>query len=102
VEALAAPVAGRRAGRTGIVAGWSINELDPASRNRVLPLLLKAARQGAPVLIIEPIARGISPWWDDWARAFIGAGGRADEWKFEVRLPAQLAAIDAGAGFQRE
>lgn len=87
---------------TGIIAGWSINELDAASRERVLPALLAAATRGASVLIIEPLARGVTPWWDDWAKAFAAVGGRADEWKFAVSLPPQLARIDETAGFSRE
>jgi hypothetical protein len=96
------PAGARGTGRMGIVAGWSINELDPASRDRLLPLLLAAASRGAAVLVIEPLARGVTPWWDDWAEAFAAAGGRADEWKFEVPLPSRLAAIDESAGFRRE
>jgi hypothetical protein len=92
----------RGSARTAIVAGWSINELDNASRERLLPLLVAAASQGAAVLVIEPLARGVTPWWDDWAEAFSAAGGRADEWKFDVALPPPLARIDDTAGFSRE
>jgi hypothetical protein len=88
--------------RTGIIAGWSINELDAQARGRLLPALLKAANRGAEVLIIEPLARGVTPWWDEWADAVTAAGGRADEWKFDVPLPARLAEIDDSAGFSRE
>lgn len=96
----AAPARGKL--RVGIAAGWSINELDPASRHSLLPLLVAAADRGATVLIVEPLARGVTPWWDDWARVFVAAGGRADEWKFDVPLPSRLAAIDESAGFRRD
>ena len=105
LEALVSPAATRGArgsSRTAIVAGWSINELDNASRERLLPLLVTAANRGAKVLVIEPLARGVTPWWDEWAEAFGAAGGRADEWKFDVALPAPLARIDDTAGFSRE
>jgi hypothetical protein len=59
---------------------------------------MKTAQAGAPVLIIEPIARRISPWWEEWARDWEDAGGRADEWRFQVDLPERLALMDRAAG----
>jgi hypothetical protein len=50
------------------------------------------------VLVLEPIARGITPWWDQTADRFEAAGGRADEWSFEVELPASLRLFDKAAG----
>jgi hypothetical protein len=99
-ERLERPRAG--AARTAFVAGWSVNELDTPHRQRLLPALIRAAGRGSPVLVIEPLARGVSPWWDDWARAFVTAGGRADEWKFNEALPPRLAELDEAAGFHRE
>jgi hypothetical protein len=87
---------------TAVVAGWSVNELDPAARSRLLPALLAVMRRGAGVLLIEPLARGATPWWRDWADAFRSAGGRADDWKFDVALPERVARIDEAAGFRRE
>ena len=89
-------------GRTGVIAGWSMNELVPATRRVLESSLLRLAHAGAAVLVIEPLARRVTPWWDEWARAVVSAGGRADEWKFDVALPPRLAAIDEAAGFQRE
>ncbi len=56
------------------------------------------APRGASVLVIEPIARRMSPWWDEWAGFFRALGGRADEWKFTPRLPERLALMDRAAG----
>jgi hypothetical protein len=86
---------------TGFIVGWSVNELDNAKRHRLLAALIAAAAAGAAVLVIEPIARSAVPWWDEWAAAFVGSGGRADEWKFDVALPSVLAALDDAAGFRR-
>ena len=55
------------------------------------------ARRRARVLIVEPIARGLTPWWPRWADAFERAGGRSDEWRFPARLPARLALLDRAA-----
>jgi SAM-dependent methyltransferase len=87
---------------TGIVAGWSVNELAAEERTRLLKALLEARAAGGSVLIVEPLARGVTPWWPDWTSAFTAAGGRADEWKFDVALPAMLVKLDASAGFDRD
>jgi hypothetical protein len=93
-------VADRR--RVGVVLGWSVNELDAPARQRLLPAIVGLARAGHPLLLIEPLARGMSPWWDDWAAALAPAGAQAQDWKFDVELPPALAAIDEAAGFRRE
>jgi hypothetical protein len=84
--------------RAGRLAAFTVNELEPAARERLLERLLKAASAGAPVLIVEPISRRVSPWWPAWRDAFVGAGGRDDEWRFRPRLPASLALLGKAAG----
>ena len=54
------------------------------------------------MLVIEPLARSVTPWWDEWAEALGPSGARADEWQFDVALPPALASIDEAAGFQRD
>ena len=87
---------------TALLAAWSVNELDGAARRALLPVLLQWASRGAVVLVIEPISRRAAPWWPDWSGAFLGGGGRSDEWDFPAELPAPLATIDEAAGFRRE
>ena len=87
---------------TGIVCGWSLNELPRTVREDALARLLDAAARGARVFAIEPIARGAVPWWPEWEARAIAAGGRADTWRFDAPLPATLAAIDRDAGFDRD
>jgi hypothetical protein len=82
----------------GVLAAFTVNELDPASRARLLPGLLAAAARGARVLVVEPLSRRVSPWWSEWAAAVRGAGGREDEWKFEAALPERLALLARAAG----
>ncbi len=88
--------------RLGLVLGWTVNELETPERRRLQPMLLELGRRGCSVLIIEPLARRLTPWFDEWAAAFAAAGGRHDDWKFDLALPGWLAEIDAEAGFQRE
>ncbi len=82
----------------GIVLGWAVNELSDAARGELLPRLLEAARRGARVLVVEPIASRPVPWWTAWATAFEGAGGRDDLWRFPASLPPLLALLDKAAG----
>ena len=81
-----------------IVAAFTVNELDEPTRERLLARLVEAARSGARVLVVEPIARRIAPWWREWAAALAGAGGRDDEWRFPAALPETLARLDRAAG----
>lgn len=82
----------------GIVAAFTVNELDDAGREALLGRLRQASGAGAAVLVLEPIARRGLPWWESWARAFTAAGGRADEWRFPARLPDLMARLDRAAG----
>lgn len=86
-------------GRRGaIVAALTANELGDDARDHLLARLLDAHRAGASVLVVEPIARGVTPWWDGWAKKVQEAGGRVDEWRFPAALPPRLALLDRAAG----
>ena len=103
VRAAEALRADRRAGaHTAVVLGWAVNELRPDARARLLPILTDLASRGVVVLVIEPIARSLTPWWDEWAAGFHASGGRADDWRFALTLPTTLTALDEMAGFRRE
>jgi hypothetical protein len=99
---LAGRLRGAAAARHSVIAAWSVNELAPTPRARLLDSLLELARLGAPVLVIEPIARRVSPWWPEWVAGFTNAGGRADEWRFDTPLPPRLGQLSDGAGFRRD
>jgi hypothetical protein len=83
---------------TAVIAAFTINELDPAARDRFRRDLTTTAHRGAPVLIVEPIARRLTSWWDDWANDWRVLGGRQDEWRFRVDLPERLTLMDRAAG----
>jgi hypothetical protein len=82
----------------GILAAYAINELADAARAAVLPRLLDAGQRGVAVLIIEPIARRLAPWWTVWESAFTAAGGRADEWRLPSTLPPCQRQLAKSAG----
>jgi len=83
---------------SAFVAAFSVNEVSDASRARLLTRLLDRASRGDPVLVVEPLAGFVAPWWSAWRDAFVAAGGRADEWRFRVELPAIVAKLDRAAG----
>lgn len=86
-----------RAG-AAIVLAYILNELPEPVRDRLLPRLVAAHGQGVPILIVEPIARTIAPWWGVWERAFARAGGRTDEWRLAVSLPQRQRELAIAAG----
>ena len=82
----------------GIVAAFTMNELDARTRARALPRILDHVRRGGAGLIIEPLAVPITPWWDEWAQEFVTHGGRADVWHFDLELPEQVVRLGRSAG----
>ena len=85
-------------GDTAVSAGYLMNELPELARRRLEDQLVAHARQGARVLILEPIARAITPWWDETAARLATVGGRADEWRFRAEVPDLVARLGKAAG----
>jgi Methyltransferase small domain len=85
-------------GQTGVLLAYAVNELTADGREHVRAELLSAHGSGARVLVIEPISRRATPWWEEWRRTIENAGGRADEWRFAVTLPSTQRALARAAG----
>ena len=90
------PVTRRRG--DAVVAAYVLNELPDAVRIKVEDRLVEAAARGGRVLIIEPISRAITPWWDDLSARFSRVGGTAHEWRLAIDLPPLLQKFDQAAG----
>src|SRR5262245_10498163 len=84
--------------RSAVVAAYSVNELNQPTRDRLLPRLLSHAERGGRVLVVEPLAGFVAPWWPTWQRAFQSSGGRAHEWRTPSSLPAIVEKLDRAAG----
>jgi SAM-dependent methyltransferase len=82
--------------------GWAINEIDARSRTTLLDRLITPTPDAGGLLVIEPIALTVSPWWPEWADRIVSAGGRADTWRIDTPLPPALADLDEAAGFDRD
>ncbi|MDQ3069648.1 MAG: hypothetical protein M3R55_07965 [Acidobacteriota bacterium] len=91
--------AARVPAESALIAAYTLNELDEATRGRVLSAAL-ASRQ--PLLIVEPIARGVTPWWNRAAADVVAEGGRSDDWKLPLEMPERWRLLDRAAGFRRD
>lgn len=81
-----------------VAAGWLLNEGGPAFRARLGGLFAGALGAGARVLVLEPLARGAAPWWDDFAAALAPAGATGALLKWTLERPDWIARLDAAAG----
>jgi hypothetical protein len=84
--------------RSAVVLAFAVNEVAAATRDRLLPHLLSHAERGGRVLIVEPLAGFVAPWWSTWQRAFQSSGGHANEWRTRDTLPAIVEKLDRAAG----
>lgn len=84
--------------RAALLLTFVVNELDAAGRDVLLKRLEHRLALGDAVLVVEPMARAVAPWWTEWQEAFAAAGGRADAWRFAVELPASVVDLDRAAG----
>jgi SAM-dependent methyltransferase len=80
------------------VVAFTVNELPAEVRARVQQQLLDLAQKGGSLLVVEPLARGVAPWWDEWADLFAPHGGRVDEWRIRADLPELVRRLDRAAG----
>ena len=86
----------------GVIAAYTLNELAEEQRRSVEMGLLEAGTRGTRVLIVEPIARSVTPWWDETAARIKSLGGREDEWRFPADLPPLVRLLDKSAGLRHE
>jgi hypothetical protein len=80
------------------VAAFTLNELEAGPRDDTLRSLVARGKRGDAVLVVEPLAGFVAPWWGEWRPRFEAAGGRGDEWRFTVELPEIVAKLDRAAG----
>lgn len=85
-------------GPQAFLAAYAINELADSSRDQVMAKLIHRAANGDRLLIVEPMARFVTPWWKQWTAEIERVGGRADEWRFRIELPPIVKKLDSAAG----
>lgn len=84
--------------RSCVIAAFAINELDDAARQAVGERLLAHASRGGQVVVVEPLAGFVAPWWSTWRDAWQERGGKAVEWRARLELPPLVAKLDRAAG----
>lgn len=83
---------------SAILLAYVVNELGEQDRDHLADGLKVAHARGTRVLVIEPIARRVAPWWSRWEDLFASGGGRADEWRFPSDLPQRQKQLARAAG----
>ena len=81
-----------------VLAAFTVNEISESARDGLLTQLIARAKRGDTLLIVEPVAGSVTSWWNRWRGEVESAGGRADEWRFRIELPAIVAKLDRAAG----
>jgi hypothetical protein len=81
-----------------IVAAFAVNEWPSEVRTEVRPRLVEAIGAGSALLVVEPLAGAVAPWWREWTDAFAPLGGIAQEWRIRTPLPDVVARLDRAAG----
>jgi hypothetical protein len=84
-----------------LLFAYSLNELAETARSEVLSSVTDGVRQGAALLVIEPIGRrlGNESWWEAWRRALEPMGVNEQEWRFPgTLLPAATRTLGRAAG----
>lgn len=82
------------------LAAFALNELADDARRALIARLLDRATRGDAVLIVEPLAKAVSPWWTADLAPLVTAGGQLDEWRLPVSLPPLVAKLDHAAGLR--
>ena len=88
----------RPAGGELWLLGWAVNELAERARDALLEAVAAALRTGAALLLLEPLAGPVTPWWPAWVQALAPRGVEERLLKVPVDLPEWLARLDAAAG----
>ena len=81
-----------------LLAAFTLNELPDAPRDALLQRFVERASSGDRVLIVEPRAGSVAPWWNQWRDIFLKAGGEEGEWRMHAELPAIVGKLDRAAG----
>lgn len=81
-----------------ITAGYVLNELPVKAREQLTVTFARALESGARLLVLEPLARGISPWWEESARRLTPSGVEAALFKWRIERPAWIERLDDASG----
>ncbi len=86
----------------GIVIGWTLNELDGERRDLIATRLLPWVAKGSRLLVIEPVSKRVTPWWDEWTARFPKERCSSQERKLRLSLPPKIALLARAAGLSTD
>jgi len=86
----------------GVVVGWTLNELDDEKRARIAERLVPWVAKGSRLLVVEPVSKRVTPWWEEWAKPFLAAHCSVLEEKLRLDLPPKIALLARSAGLGTE
>ena len=85
--------------RTGVLLAYAVNEIaERGDRDALLARLTHYVAGGGRVIVIEPMAGFVAPWWTEWQSAFEQVGGCGREWRFQADLPPIVEKLGRAAG----
>jgi SAM-dependent methyltransferase len=93
-------VAGGLRGEDAVILAYTLNEMGDDGRERILHDLHASGGTSRPLVILEPVAKRVAPWWPRWERA-LGEESlslHSLEWRMRIELPAWIAEMDRAAG----
>lgn len=82
----------------GIVIGWTLNELDEERRDQIATRVVPWVAKGSRLLVIEPVSKRVTPWWDEWTARFPKDRCSVQEKKLRLNLPPKIALLARSAG----
>lgn len=82
----------------GVVLGWTLNELDDTLRELVASRVAAWVARGSRLLVIEPVSKRVTPWWDSWAAHLPEGACVSSERRVRVPLSPKLALLARSAG----
>jgi len=85
-------------GKGAALFAYTLNELEEAARGRILAELRRGSFR--PLLVVEPVAKRIAPWWGRWEHSLgqEALAVHAFEWRRRLELPEWIASMDKAAG----
>lgn len=85
-----------------VVLGWALNEFDPAERLRVAEAVRAFVARGTRLLVMEPVSRRVTPWWDEWMARVSVVPLRVLEARLRVELHPKVALLARSAGLKAD
>lgn len=80
-----------------LALGWTLSEWEPELRGAFLARITRALRRGAALYVAEPLATGVTPWWDEWSERLAEFGVRQELCKVAIVRPPFLQDMDKAA-----